>query len=89
MERVAPSANQGGLGEKSLTKWPRDSLTLLKNPQMVCEGSPGKFETDDQLDYPETRKVLTPGADVVQDIQASLGAYETASDESADYENYN
>ena len=86
---VAPSASQGGSGEVPVTKRSKDSLTLLKNPQMVCEGSPGKFETDDQLDHPETRKVLTPGADVVQDIQASLGAYETASDESADYENHN
>jgi hypothetical protein len=70
-----------------VTKKSKDSLTLLKNPQMVSEGSPGKFETNDQLDYHETRKALAPGADVDQDLQASLGAHETASDESADYQN--
>ena len=74
MERVAPSANQGGLGEKSLTKWPRDSLTLHKNPQMVCEWSPRKFEANGQLDYHETRKGVEPGANFAQDLQASLGA---------------
>jgi hypothetical protein len=77
---VAPSSSQGGSGEVPVTKKSTDSLTLLKNPQMACEGSPGKFETNDQLDYHETRKGVEPGANFAQDLQASLGAYETASD---------
>jgi hypothetical protein len=56
---------------------------------LVSLGSPGKIETNYQLDYPETRNGVEPVANFAQDLQASLGAYETASDESADYQNHN